>query len=67
MNPRKPMYMIGLDYSKDNQLRLKRFIEVTGAESVRKFVVEAIDNEISYRLGEMSVEKRASVLKLMER
>lgn len=61
------MYMIGLDYSKDNQLRLKRFIEVTGAESVRKFVVEAIDNEISYRLGEMSVEKRASVLKLMER
>lgn len=57
---------LSIPYPADKQKRLKRLVGVTGAKSVRAFVVEAIDNEIQSRLAAMSPENLSATIRLLD-
>lgn len=57
------IYQIGIDYPLAKQKELKKFCSVIGTP-IRRFVAEAIDNEIEARFYAMTEAERAAA-KLM--
>lgn len=61
MMQRKKQYVVGLDYPEDKQHRLKRFVGAMGYDSVRAFIVEAMEEKIKNDLNHISPEDRQAI------
>lgn len=65
MSKRKKAYVINLDYPPEKQSRLKRFVGARGYDSVRAFIVLAIENEITADLNQLDSVERAAFEKII--
>lgn len=59
-------YSVNIDFSVDEQEKLRRFVHTTGAKSVRVFVREAILEKIKNDLAKHPANERILLEKLMK-